>query len=129
MWKFLEKRPFFRADMAGLGKYCMGGYDRIGVYREWWPISFQVSILVIQHLMGMGCKAGCLSRMADSVCDMRWTGNDRVNDERIIIYTSDLADWGCSKKPRTMMSNGAFFRFISVSLSSCNASLDIILSI
>ena len=33
MWKFLEKRPFFRADMAGLGKYCTGGYGRIGVYR------------------------------------------------------------------------------------------------
>ena len=23
----------FRADMAGLGKYHMGGYGRIGVYR------------------------------------------------------------------------------------------------
>ena len=34
MWKFLEKRPFFRADTAGLGKYCTGGYGRIGVYRE-----------------------------------------------------------------------------------------------
>ena len=33
MWKFLEKRPFFRADMAGLGKYHMGGYGWIGVYR------------------------------------------------------------------------------------------------
>ena len=33
MWKFLEKRPFFRADMAGLGKYHTGGYGRIGVYR------------------------------------------------------------------------------------------------
>ena len=33
MWKISEKRPFFRADMAGLGKYCMGGYGRIGVYR------------------------------------------------------------------------------------------------
>ena len=29
MWKFSEKR----ADMAGLGKCCMGGYGRIGVYR------------------------------------------------------------------------------------------------
>ena len=29
----MEKRPFFQADMAGLGKYCMGGYGRIGVYR------------------------------------------------------------------------------------------------
>ena len=29
----MEKRPFFWADMAGLGKYCMGGYGRIGVYR------------------------------------------------------------------------------------------------
>ena len=29
----MEKWPFFRADMAGLGKYCIGGYGRIGVYR------------------------------------------------------------------------------------------------
>ena len=34
MWKFVEKRPFFRADMAGLGKYSTGGYGRIGVYRD-----------------------------------------------------------------------------------------------
>ena len=27
------KRPFFRAAMAGLGKYHTGGYGRIGVYR------------------------------------------------------------------------------------------------
>ena len=33
MWTFLEKRPFFRADMAGLGKYHTGGYGWIGVYR------------------------------------------------------------------------------------------------
>ena len=33
-WKNLEKRPFFRADMAGLGKYHTGGYGRIGVYRD-----------------------------------------------------------------------------------------------
>ena len=32
-FKNMEKRPFFRADMAGLGKYCAGGYGRIGVYR------------------------------------------------------------------------------------------------
>ena len=31
--KNMEKRPFFRAAMAGLGKYHMGGYGRIGVYR------------------------------------------------------------------------------------------------
>ena len=30
---FLEKQSFFRADMARLGKYCMGGYGRIRVYR------------------------------------------------------------------------------------------------
>ena len=30
----LEKWPFFQADMAGLGKYSMGGYGRIGVYRD-----------------------------------------------------------------------------------------------
>ena len=27
------KQPFFRADMARLGKYCTGVYNRIGVYR------------------------------------------------------------------------------------------------
>ena len=34
MWKFLEKRPFFRADMAGLGKYAradMAGLGSIGL--------------------------------------------------------------------------------------------------
>ena len=29
----MEKRLFFRAAMAGLGKYHMGGYGRIGVDR------------------------------------------------------------------------------------------------
>ena len=29
----MEKRSFFRAAMAGLGKYCTGGYGLIGVYR------------------------------------------------------------------------------------------------
>ena len=29
----MEKRSFFRAATAGLGKYHMGGYGRIGVYR------------------------------------------------------------------------------------------------
>ena len=26
----MEKRPFFRSAMVGLGKYRMGGYGRIG---------------------------------------------------------------------------------------------------
>ena len=29
----MEKQPFFQAAMAGLGKYHMGSYGRIGVYR------------------------------------------------------------------------------------------------
>ena len=29
----MEKWPFFRAATAGLGRYCTGGYGRIGVYR------------------------------------------------------------------------------------------------
>ena len=33
MLKILEKLPFFRADMAGLGIYHTVGYGRIGVYR------------------------------------------------------------------------------------------------
>ena len=32
MWKNMEKGPFFRAATDGLGRYCMGGYDLIGVY-------------------------------------------------------------------------------------------------
>ena len=31
MWKNMEKRPFFPAATAGLGKYRTGGYGRIGV--------------------------------------------------------------------------------------------------
>ena len=34
-WKNVEKRPFFRAAMTGLGKYHMGGYGQIGVYRDY----------------------------------------------------------------------------------------------
>ena len=34
MWKILEKRPFFRGDMAGLGKYNTAGYGWFGVYRS-----------------------------------------------------------------------------------------------
>ena len=29
----MEKQLFFQAATAGLGKYCIGGYGRIGVYR------------------------------------------------------------------------------------------------
>ena len=31
MWKDMEKRAFFQAAMAELGKYRMGSYGRIGV--------------------------------------------------------------------------------------------------
>ena len=31
MWKNMEKQSFFQAATAGLGKYRMGGYGRIGV--------------------------------------------------------------------------------------------------
>ena len=39
----MEKLPFFRAAMAGLGKYYMGGYGRIGVYRVNYNVSFDTS--------------------------------------------------------------------------------------
>ena len=32
-WKILEKRLFFRADLARLGKYHTGRFGLIGVYR------------------------------------------------------------------------------------------------
>ena len=41
MWKFLEKRPFFRADLAGLGKYRTGGFGLIGVYRVNLPYQYK----------------------------------------------------------------------------------------
>ena len=46
MWKTMEKRPFFRAAMAGLGKYHMGGYGRIRVYRVKviFPLSIKTAI-------------------------------------------------------------------------------------
>ena len=34
MWNNMEKQPFFRAAMTGLGKYSSGGYGRIRVYRD-----------------------------------------------------------------------------------------------
>ena len=34
VWSFLEKQPFFQVNMAGLGKYHMGGCGRIGVHRD-----------------------------------------------------------------------------------------------
>ena len=34
----MGKRPFFWAAMAGFGKYHMGGYGRIGVYRVYRPM-------------------------------------------------------------------------------------------
>ena len=37
------KTDVFRADMAGLGKYSMGGYGRIGVHR--------VNVLGSQNVM------------------------------------------------------------------------------
>ena len=43
IWKILEKWPFFRADLAGLGKYHTGGYGRIGVYR----VKFQDNIHLV----------------------------------------------------------------------------------
>ena len=33
MWKNMEKRLFFWAATARLGKYSTGGYGQIGVYR------------------------------------------------------------------------------------------------
>ena len=54
---FLEKRPFFRADMAGLGKYCMGGYGRIGVYRvnHFIKVLIICCIISVEYLLHMQC--------------------------------------------------------------------------
>ena len=43
--KIWEKRLFFRADMAGLGKYHTGGYGRIGVYRVYRVMSCTHQVL------------------------------------------------------------------------------------
>ena len=52
MLEILGKWPFFRADMAGFGIYCMGGYDRIGVFRDG-EITFKFKfgkIQILNHL-------------------------------------------------------------------------------
>ena len=56
MWKISEKRPFFRADMAGLGKYHTGGYGRIGVYR--------VILLLISEKWGYIAHGVCITHIA-----------------------------------------------------------------
>ena len=43
----MEKRPFFRAATAGLGKYHTGGYGRIGVYRVYRQIVTNVGPLTL----------------------------------------------------------------------------------
>ena len=49
----MEKRSFFWAAMAGLGKYYMGGYGRIGVY-------IKVIIMNI-NFAGVYHQFGCIS--------------------------------------------------------------------
>ena len=39
--------PFFQADMAGLGKYCTGGYGRIVVYRA--HLGIVIPAVIIFH--------------------------------------------------------------------------------
>ena len=55
MWKNMEKRPFFRAAMAGLGKYHMSGYGRIGVYR--------VRLGNMPHFVSLLQKISCTKAM------------------------------------------------------------------
>ena len=47
----MEKRPFFRAATAGLGKYGTGGYGRIGVYRvkiiKAWEVKCSANLSVL----------------------------------------------------------------------------------
>ena len=43
----MEKRPFFRAAMTGLGKYHTGGYGRIGVYRECLRIDWRLIYITV----------------------------------------------------------------------------------
>ena len=54
MWKFFEKRPFFWADMAGLGKYHTGGYGRIGVYRVKACLCLEVKFRLYMCVAGGG---------------------------------------------------------------------------
>ena len=45
------KTAVFRADMAGLGKYSMGGYGRIGVYRVRSDQGLQIQPIFHQNMM------------------------------------------------------------------------------
>ena len=58
MWIFFEKRPFFRADMARLENYSMGGFGRIGVHRvNTKKTETPVYELLATSLVGTGFKS------------------------------------------------------------------------
>ena len=58
MWIFLEKRLFFRADMAGLGKYHTGGYGWIVVYRVKAVENRQINVIIHKVLYIIGTRIG-----------------------------------------------------------------------
>ena len=52
--------------MAGLGKYCMGGYGQIGVYRVKYPLQTMCKITVQRRqmrILGLVCKGYNFSRL------------------------------------------------------------------
>ena len=62
--KNMEKRSFSRAATAGLGKYCLGSYGSIGVYRDMsCPASrpFGVSVpITVGKLSSTFLTQGCI---------------------------------------------------------------------
>ena len=62
------KITFFQAGMAGLGKYCIGRYDQIGVYRVkcQYPSSDNVTYACIRPRVGSNCcNVVCYFRPCD----------------------------------------------------------------
>ena len=103
MWNFFEKRPFFRADMAGLGKYCTGGYGRIGVYRVNSPTSGRDFLSLSPIPFGTCCKvnnlfadcvtappAGC-TRQMDMTLILDLSGSVEEQKEMILNFARRMA--------------------------------------
>ena len=60
--KIWKNRPFFRADMAGLGKYGTGGYGRNGFYFKSLPVPLMsyTDLNATFNLIVMWLSFGCV---------------------------------------------------------------------
>ena len=87
MEKYGKMAVFFRAAMAGLGKYCMGAYGWIGVYRVKTRISHSMTDAMCENRM-----SHLLNLMFDNKSRVGWlkTSNQTTRNSAKIIFESDV---------------------------------------